>query len=410
MADTVQSYPSGGGPHPLRRFIDRLGRHYAGTSWTWVVVFSAGFVLVAVGWPVTVELYGVHPALAMAITMAYSAAAVLAIRWAWAGLALAGCAAAGMIAATAGGESLWPWPVTGMLAHCLLIAVLALRHSWWWAVSGWSLGVVLTALSPLLGGEMLEEGGVANGVVLVSLSGAIGLLGAMVRLWGLSSSRVEQAESLSVEEARRRRELEERNRIARELHDVVAHSMSVISVQATTARYRNPGIDAAAQREFEEIAGSSREALGEMRMLLSVLRGEDDAPTAPEPGLEEIDALVENTRASGTAIRYEVLEDGVPQANPATGLAAYRTVQEALSNALRHAPGAAVDVVLFLEAPHWLSISVVNEAPPSVPRQPAPGAGLGLSGIRERVAAVGGTAEMGPTPGGGFAVRASLPL
>ena len=119
---------------------------------------------------------------------------------------------------------------------------------------------------------------------------------------------------------------------------------------------------------------------------------------------------MESTRASGTDIRYTGLREPVPAVNPAAGLAAYRAVQEALSNALRHAPGAAVDVEVALERPHRLRVEVINEAPPRPPKESAPGAGLGLSGIRERIGAVGGTVDLSPTPEGGFAMRATLPL
>ncbi|WP_258933407.1 histidine kinase dimerization/phosphoacceptor domain-containing protein [Nesterenkonia pannonica] len=125
-----------------------------------------------------------------------------------------------------------------------------------------------------------------------------------LRLWILSAGRVEAAEASSAQQDRRRQELEERNRIARELHDVVAHSMSVISVQASTAPYRNPQVDEVSRQEFADIAASSRQALSEMRSLLSILRDESEAPTAPEPGIEDIDALIESTRASGAPIDY----------------------------------------------------------------------------------------------------------
>src|SRR5699024_8235960 len=112
-------------------------------------------------------------------------------------------------------------------------------------------------------------------VVLVAISGGVVLLGLTVRQWILISGQVEQAQSHSAEEVRRRFELEERSRIARELHDVVAHSMSVITVQAGTATFRLPELDAQAAQEFEDIAGSSRKALGEMRSLLATLRTDD---------------------------------------------------------------------------------------------------------------------------------------
>ncbi|MFI2364259.1 sensor histidine kinase [Promicromonospora sp. NPDC019610] len=386
--------------------------------WLWSLVSVAAVTLVAVGWPVTASGYGTHPAAAMAFTLVNCAAAILAVRWPWAGLAasVAGALPLMIVTAGAGPEWPWPWPVTVLLAHCLTVFVLALRHSWYWAASLWSVGAMLTVWAP----AVLSDGGhpsaFANGVVLVSLSGGFALVGVIVRLWSLSVLRMEQAERLSAAEKSRRRELEERNRIARELHDVVAHSMSVITVQASTARYRQPGLDEAVQREFEEIAASSRRALGEMRGLLGILRGHDTAPTAPLPGLSDVTGLVESTRASGVAITYnaDTGPDTGPDSEAATevpevvGLTAFRLVQEALSNALRHAPGSAI-VVTITDDGHELRVSVTN-TPPDRDDEPTPGARLGLAGIRERVAALGGTVTAGPTPDGGFELAATLPV
>lgn len=411
-AEQVASPASGTEPDAPQT---RSAHSFSGMAWSWIGAGFAAVVLLAVGWPVVAVVYEVPVAVVMVIVLAHCGALLLTLRWAWLGLALSLTASGATMLATGwqleeSGASVWPWPVTTLITHCAVLVVAALSRPWYYAAAAWSGGVVLT-LSALLGSAPdLSEGAVGTSIVASTVSAAVVVVGALSRLWIVSAGRLEVAERTSAEQDRRRQELQERNRIARELHDVVAHSMSVISVQAATARYRIPGMDAAAQREFEEIAGSSREALGEMRMLLSVLRAEDDAPTAPEPGLRDIDALIESTRASGTQIRYSGLSEQVPQENPATGLAAYRAVQEALSNALRHAPGAAVDVALSLEKGHRLRVEVVNEAPPRPPKEPAPGAGLGLSGIRERVGAVGGSVQMGPTPEGGFAVRARLLL
>ncbi|MFI2487561.1 sensor histidine kinase [Promicromonospora kroppenstedtii] len=389
--------------------------------WLWSLVSIAAVTLVAVGWPVTASGYGTHPAAAMAFTLVDCAAAILAMRWPWAGLSasIAGSAALAVVTAGAPPEWPWPWPVTVLLAHCLTVFVLALRHSWYWAASLWLAGAMLTVLAP----AALSDGGhpsaFANGVVLVSLSGGFALFGVLVRLWSLSVLRMEQAERLSATETGRRRELEERNRIARELHDVVAHSMSVITVQASTARYRQPGLDEAVQREFEEIAASSRRALGEMRGLLGILRGHDTAPTAPLPTLSDVTGLIESTRASGVEITYreahprgtgedagaDADESAVPEV---VGLTAFRVVQEALSNALRHAPGSAITVTVTDDG-HELRVAVTNTAPDR-DDEPTPGARLGLAGIRERVTALGGVVSAGPTLDGGFEITATLPV
>jgi signal transduction histidine kinase len=399
-------------PPSVLRFLTRLDLTTVSIArrevvWMWTVVLIAAVTLLAVGWPVTASGYGTHPAAAMTFTIVHCAAAILAVRWPWAGLgaSVVGALALIVVTADAAPQWPWPWPVTVLLAHCLTVFVLALRHSWYWAASLWSAGAMLTVLAPAVITHGADAHAVANGVVLVSLSGGIALVGIIIRLWILSMVRMEEVERLSAEETGRRRELEERNRIARELHDVVAHSMSVITVQASTARYRQPGLDEAIQQEFEEIAASSRRALGEMRGLLGILRGHDTAPTAPMPALSDVTELIESTRASGAVITYLGTDAVVPDA---VGLTAFRVVQEALSNALRHAPGSAIAVTITDDG-HDLRVRVTNTAP-ARSEEPTPGAQLGLAGIRERAAALGGTVTAGPTPDGGFELTATLPV
>lgn len=385
---------------------------FSGTGWTWLGVSFTAAVLVAVGWPLLVALYGVHPAVAMVLAVGQSVALVLAVRWVWAAIGLATLAALGTMLAASGAATdpttPWPWPVATLVAHCLLVALIGLRHRWRPAVVAWAAGVVATVTAFAVVGEV-PAGGLGNGVVLASVSAGLAALGVLIRLWTQNAGRAEQAERLSAEETQRRQDLEERNRIARELHDVVAHSMSVINVQATTAQYRKAGIVPDVQQEFDDIAASSRQALTEMRALLALLRNDDAAPTAAMPRLGDVPDLVEATRASGAAITYAGVTGGVDAEVPATvGLTAFRAVQEALSNALRHAPGAAIEVTTSFEDGS-VAVRVVNSAP-QTDAESAPGSGLGLAGIRERVTALGGTVVAGPTAEGGFSVVASLPV
>ncbi|MGP9537587.1 sensor domain-containing protein [Brachybacterium sp. AOP43-C2-M15] len=384
-------------------------------AWTWMTIAFLAFVLVVVAWPVTVEVYDVHPATAMVVTTAGGAAALLGARWPWAGLALSAVSALAMmlVTAPAQAEAPWPWPVTALLAQCLTLSVLAVLHRWYWVLSAWSAGAVLTLAALVVTDPATMAGGTlravtTNGVVLVAISGGVVLLGLTARQWILVRGQVERAQTVSAEEMRRRRELEERGRIARELHDVVAHSMSVITVQAGTARFRLQHLDEATVSEFEDIAASSRQALGEMRSLLAILRTDDSLAEVPMPGLGDVEELVVSSRSAGAAITAE-LED-VP-APPTVGLTGYRVVQEGLSNALRHARGAAIEVRVLARA-GVLLISVLNGPPPpsAAPQERIPGAGLGLAGTRERVGALGGTVENGPTPGGGYALRVRIPL
>jgi signal transduction histidine kinase len=214
----------------------------------------------------------------------------------------------------------------------------------------------------------------------------------------------------------------ERARIARELHDVVAHHISMIAVQAETARLATPGMPAAGAQRLLEIGDTARAGLTEMRRLLSVLREDvqDDTITArrPQPGLQQLNELLDEARqASGAALRLIVSGPPAPL-DPGVELAAYRIIQEGLTNARRHAPGAAVDVELrFGGAALRLRIRDNGPGPPSAP---APGSGSGsgsasvasghgLTGMRERAAAAGGELRTGAAPGGGFLIEATLP-
>lgn len=385
------------------------GASFSAQAWSWMGAVFAAVVLLAVGWPVTAAVYEVNVAIAMILTVAHSGALVLTLRHSWSGIGLSVVASAAMMGATAESEvSVWPWPVTAMLAQCGVLLVAALRQRWYVAASGWAASALLTGAAVVATAPEVPGGVLSTAIVFASVSAGVVLLGSLIRQWILNAGRLQASEQASAQQTRRRRELEERNRIARELHDVVAHSMSVISVQSATAAYRVPDIGKEAQREFEEIARSSRQALGEMRMLLGILRGDDDVPTAPTPGLGDIEQLVEDTRASGVTIHVDGFAE-LPEVPSAAGLAAYRLVQEALSNALRHAPGSTVAVTASVEAGE-LQLTVSNTAPPASDAAPSPGAGLGLEGIEERVSAVGGVVESGPTPEGGFCVEARLPL
>jgi len=211
----------------------------------------------------------------------------------------------------------------------------------------------------------------------------------------------------------------ERARIARELHDIVAHHLSVIVLQAAGARASGKPAGAT----LEKIENSARRALAETRSLLGVLRDPDEAPgLAPQPGIGELDALAASVRAAGLPVSLVI--DGEPGALPATvDVSVYRIVQEALTNVLKHAGPARADVTIGC-AQDAVTIEVTDDgtgqpgngqAGSGQPenRQPgneSPGGGHGLAGMRERAAVFGGELAAGPRPGGGFVVRARLPL
>jgi signal transduction histidine kinase len=202
----------------------------------------------------------------------------------------------------------------------------------------------------------------------------------------------------------------ERARIARELHDVVAHHISMIAVQAETARLTTPGMPPAGAQRLSEIGDTARAGLTEMRRLLGVLREDAQAEVAadrhPQPGLEQLPGLVDEARESSGA-GYRLIISGTPvTVDPGVGLAAYRIIQEALTNARRHAPGAAVDVAVRY-GDGELRLVIRDNGPG--PQRVAPDGGHGLLGMRERAVAVGGELRAGAATVGGFLVEARLP-
>lgn len=215
----------------------------------------------------------------------------------------------------------------------------------------------------------------------------------------------------SEQEQAARAVLEERTRIARELHDVVAHNMSVIAIQAEAAPLRTDGDVDALHAELAGIRTLALQTLTETRRILDVLRQTaDEADRTPAPGLEQVDALVATVVATGMDVRSTVA--GRPRAVPqGVGLSAYRIVQESLSNALRHAPGAAVTIqVTYRDVPPSLLLRIENDAPSTPPADDHAGPGHGLVGMRERVGMLEGELVATPTAAGGYLVEVSLPL
>lgn len=238
-------------------------------------------------------------------------------------------------------------------------------------------------------------------VVLSAITVAIDALGASRRVL------VAQAARSELEEARRT-VLEERTRIARELHDVVAHHMSLIAVQAETAPYRLTGLTDSTLQEFRSVSSQAREALTDMRRLLGVLRDDEPAERAPQPQLTDVPELVAVTRRVGVHVDLS-MPDPQRDVPNGVGLCAYRIVQEALSNACRHAPGSSVSVSLE-DSVDALRLQVRNGPGATHTTSVSRRSGHGLAGMRERVAMLGGSLSAQPAPDGGFSVLAVLPL
>jgi signal transduction histidine kinase len=302
----------------------------------------------------------------------------------------------------------WPWNPVQVAVLVVVFAVTGTRHSrgvlWWmWALTllPWWLQAARTAPGP----AVLVAGTVVFTAVALAADAFGGRYRARLKL-------AEVAERAEVE-AGRRAVLEERARIAREMHDVVAHHLSLIAVRAEAAPYRLDRLAGDARAEFGELGGTAREALTEMRRLLGVLRTGEAAEQAPQPGLGDLPGLVDAARGAGLAV--ELSRRGPLDGLPApVGVCAYRIVQESLSNAGRHAPGAAISVTVDVE-PAAVRLKIGNGPPGAVRNGAGAGAhvpaasGHGLAGMRERVTLLGGTFSAGPAPGGGFEVAAELP-
>nr|WSZ95830.1 sensor histidine kinase [Streptomyces sp. NBC_00857] len=300
----------------------------------------------------------------------------------------------------------WPWPPTVIVGYVVLMICLGLRESRRTLLAVW----LATGAAGFFFELISQKHSDGSHLLLTVLAGVTLVVTTALRERGDAQRKLVEQENISEAERARRTLLEERARIARELHDVVAHHMSVITVQADSAPYRIEGLPDPAREEFSTIAASARESLAEMRRLLSVLRSDGtESERAPQPGLDRVQQLVEATVRAGVPAELSLAADLGP-VPPAVDLSAYRIVQEALANVVRHAPGARTRVSVTSDGDR-LTVLVVNgriEARTS-PLETT-GTGHGLVGMRERVRLTGGTLDTGPLPDGGFRVAAQLPL
>ncbi|WP_327316764.1 sensor histidine kinase [Streptomyces sp. NBC_01235] len=313
-------------------------------------------------------------------------------------------------------DASWPWGAPALIAQAVVLLLLSLRVPTAASVAALGLTALVTFI---MEGVIGAAGYTPTGPMAVIVFTAVVLLGIAVRGRREARTQLVEQETITAEERARRTLLEERNRIARELHDVVAHHMSVISIQAQVAPHLVENPSEELKENLAGIRQNALEALAELRRVLGVLRSENPedpyglgaagtghAPDTPQPTLDRLGALMENTRAAGLDV-VTTVEGEAPVYPPGVQLSAYRIVQEALSNALRHAPGSQVRVEVTHHA-RGLHLEVVNSRP-SAPVRSSPKAGHGLLGMRERAAMLGGHVSAYPTLHGGFAVQAFLP-
>ncbi|MDT0157359.1 sensor histidine kinase [Microbacterium sp. ARD32] len=397
-------------PKQKRREHERSRRPSAGRDRGTLIVIVLGVVAIAllsVMAPVHAAVYGSDVAATIVFAGAAAGAPLVALRHpsiAAATFTIAALALALLIPETRTLTGPWPWTVPLLIAFAVTVATLTIAH-------GWRRGLTLYLLGSLAGvtaSATVPTTPSGNSlIVTTSIVGAVLLVAALLAGRLRVGAELDRQRRVSAEEQERRLQIEERTRIARELHDVVAHSMSVIQVQASTARYRLPDLPEVAIAEFEDMAATTRGSLAEMRRLLGVLRTEDQpAELAPQQGIDAIPGLVESIRRAGADVSLELVAANLSAVSAGVQVTAFRIVQEALSNAVRHAPGSPITVRIGQDA-EAVSVRVHNVA--ATDPAPAAPAGHGLRGMRERVALVAGTLETGPDPDGGWTVIAVLP-
>ncbi|GAB7039436.1 MULTISPECIES: sensor histidine kinase [Catenuloplanes] len=311
-------------------------------------------------------------------------------------------------------EGAWPLAVPVMLVLILYVGLVGLCRPWGEAVATWWASGLILILLATFDPRGRDFDAADETLVVYATNSVLVLFGAILwRQRALIRRQLADARRDVALEQAQRAVVEERTRIARELHDVVAHSMSVIHMQATSAAYRLQHVDEESRAEFGRIAAGTRTALREMRQLLSLLRDEEgERPLRPAPGLRDLDELAVSARRGGIAVALTVPDEVRDLAVPETvGVAAFRIVQESLSNVVRHAPGADTRVRVGVTE-RALTVEVVNDRARRARRAiEDPGrAGHGLIGMRERARQAGGTLETGPRPEGGYRVAACLPL
>ncbi|WWR54634.1 histidine kinase [Streptomyces sp. SCSIO 30461] len=388
--------------------IRRLPGKRLGDWAVWIrhaLVAFAAFLVVTGGYGVAADPYEDRGDLNVLVLLIPAAAVLLTLIRPVAAFWLS-LASTPFVSLVVSGWGDWPWSIPSFIAHLTVITVVAFRTrprtaAWMW---------LLTGVYGTFASAVLSPGGYygANTVPMMFVS-AMSLL--VVTLWHVRRQAREEVavqQSVTAVERDRRTLLEERTTIARELHDVVAHHMSVVAIQAEAAPYRVENPPPELEQAFATIRENAVAALTELRRVLGVVRAEDyEAPDAPQPTLADLGGLIGNVREAGLEVGLAIT-GAVRELPQGVELSAYRIIQEALSNVLRHAPGASakVEVSYVLGG---LGVRVVN-GPADRLGKPSPGSGHGLTGMRERVTMLNGEMTAGPADDGGYEVAAYLPV
>ncbi|MDJ0363101.1 histidine kinase [Rhodococcus sp. H29-C3] len=314
--------------------------------------------------------------------------------------------ALGMFAGTLSGlvqDEVFPWPAASCIAAGLSLYRVARVHS----PNVGAAAALVSFLAVVVPTVLTVRMPPFALLIIAATLAAITAAGVVMKRLSSAESALEDEQQLRMRQERRQAVIEERARIARELHDVVAHHMSMIAVQAQAARFKSPGLPPEAIAAFDDIHRASATALTEMRQVIEVLRDSGEATEhSPAPNLSDIDALVGQWRAAGAHVTLNTDGefDKLPEALSTT---VYRILQESLSNAARHAPGMKVEARLT-RTNDELRVAVGNEIG-QVSADPR-GQGHGLVGIEERTAAFGGRLSAGMTNGGRYEVTVLFPV
>ncbi|WP_329412140.1 histidine kinase [Streptomyces sp. NBC_00704] len=387
---------------PVGRFLRRLkGRKREYAAWSrHATVGAAGALAMLIGWGGQGNVVGLATGLLALIPVLVTLVRPVGAFW----LSLAATTITAVIGTS---YSSWPWLPSSFTAHLIVLTVVAIRTrprtaAWMW---------LLTAAYGFVAETVFSWDHYYTNIAPMLVFSAILLLA--VTVWHIRRQAREEVtaqQTVTAHERSRRTLLEERTTIARELHDVVAHHMSVVAIQAEAAPYRVDNPPPELEKAFVTIRENAVAALTELRRVLGVVRAEDyEVPDAPQPTLAELDGLLANVRETG--LRVEKTVTGAVRELPqGVELSAYRIVQEALSNTLRHAPGASARVEIGYVL-GGLGLRIVNGAPPNPTLiKPSPGAGHGVTGMRERVTMLNGEMTAEPTPAGGYEVTVFLPV
>lgn len=383
---------------PLTRRLSGRMRQYA--AWTpRAAVAAAGLLAMLVAWTgddgpaaLVAGLLALAPVL---LTLARPVGAF------W--LSLLATSVSGVVA---GGSGDWPWTPGSFVSHLTVLTVVAVRTRPRTAAWMWLLTATYASFAEGVFGYHFGN----DSAPMLVLS-AFALLA--VTVWHIRRNAAQEVTAQQTETAHersRRTLLEERTTIARELHDVVAHHMSVVAIQAEAAPYRVDNPPPELEKAFATIRENAVAALTELRRVLGVVRAEDyEAPDAPQPTLADLDALLANVREAGLTVD-KVVTGAVRELPQGVELSAYRIVQEALSNTLRHAPGASARVEIGYVL-GGLGLRIVNGPPPQAdPGRSTHGAGHGITGMRERVSMLNGEMTAGDGDDGGYEVTVFLPV